>query len=126
MTRSKKIFIFLLITAFIGSAIYIYSSLETAKAYTFTIPNINLQKINDKIKNTIELTKSSVISFIEKKAEDTVRESSKSFKQSTFEFIKENMNNGIDTIGKSIGADIPISLSSNENKLIEQKNCQTQ
>ncbi len=121
MTRSKKIFIFLLIIAFIGSAIYIYSSLKMTRAYTFTVPDINLQKINDKIKNAIESTKSSITSFAEKKAEDTARENLKTFKQSAFNFIKENINNGIDVVGKAVGAE-----TQEKNPPTQQQNCQTQ
>ena len=120
MTLFKKIFIFLLIIAFIGSAIYIYSSLKTTKAYTFTVPNINLQKINDKIKDVAKSTKSSITSFVEKKAENTVKENSKSFKQNTFNFIKENMNNGINAVGKAVGAEIQ-----EKNSPVQQQNCQT-
>jgi len=123
MTRSKKIFIFLLIIAFIISAIYIYSSLKTAKAYTFTIPNISLNELSNKIKNTINTTKSAISSLIEKKAQDTIDDASKSLKQTTFEFIKENMNNGLNAVGKAIGADIS---TSNENQPIQQQNCATQ
>lgn len=123
MTRSKKIFIFLLTIAFIGSAIYIYSSLKTAKAYTFTIPNISLNELSDKIKNTINTTKSAIDSLIKKKAQDTIDDASKSLKQNTFEFIKENMNNGLNVIGKTIGVDTSIS---NENQSIQEQNCQTQ
>src|SRR3989344_4019480 len=121
MTRSKKIFFFLLIIAFIISAIYIYSSLKTAKAYTFTIPNISLNELSNKIKNTINTTKSAISSLIEKKAQDTIDDASKSLKQTTFEFIKENMNNGLNAVGKAIGADISIS---NENQSVQQQNCQ--
>lgn len=123
MTRFKKIFIFLLTIAFIGSAIYIYSSFKTVKAYTFTVPNISLQKINDKIKDTIKSAKSSTISFAEKKAEDTAKKSSRKIKQNTFEFIKKNINSGIDVIGEAIGVDISAGGNLNNNQSAQQQNC---
>lgn len=124
MTKSKKFFIFLLIVTFIGSAVYIYSSLKTAKAYTFTVPNITLRDINDKIKNTINSAKSAINSLIEKKVESAAQESSKNFKQNAFEFVKGNMNSGIDVIGKAIGADIKEKNTSTNQT--QQQNCQTQ
>lgn len=95
-----------------ASAIYIYSALKTAKAYTFTIPNLKLMDKISSLKNFINTGKfdseiNKIKNDIKNQGEDLATKASKNLKNGIFNFVKRNMNKGLDALGSGLGADVP-------------------
>lgn len=121
-----KFFIVLLIIALIGSAFYIYSAMKTAKAYSFFKPLDVLRTLEDlpSVKAAVDYGKKSIDKTGEKiknqfvKVENSVSEATDKAKDSSFGFVKENLNDGLNAIGGFIGVDEKII---NQNQEINQK-----
>lgn len=103
----KKNFIFLAVILIIGGAIYyIYSVFDVVKAYTFTVPGLNLSDKIDSIKDFINIKKKESIKNLNDKGESLVDKTSRSVKEKIFLSIKENANEAIDSLGKSFGVEL--------------------
>jgi hypothetical protein len=108
--HSKKFFVILLMIATAGSAFYIYSAMKTAKAYSFFKPLQNIAELPS-VKAAVDYGKKSVskigekiknqASALEKSASETTDE----VKNSAFEFLKENINSGLNAVGGVLGVD---------------------
>jgi len=108
--KSRKFFIVLLVVAVIGSVFYIYSAMKTVKAYSFFKPLINIADLPS-VKSVVDYSKKSVDKIGEKIKNQTsvinssVSKATNNFKNSAFEFTKENINSGLDAVGNVLGVD---------------------
>lgn len=122
--KSSKFLALLAISAIIGSAIYIYSGLNTAKAYTFFAP-INTfvgKKIIEPIKKAAISGKTSVENKLKQASADLIKETVESAKNNAFISIKNGLDSGLNAIGKTIGVDEKIINQEQNNQSTEQEN----
>lgn len=124
----KKFFVVLLLIIGISSALYIYSAIKTARAYSFfnplevfkTFENLpfvkttvdygkkNIDKVGEKIKNQTGI--------FENFGSNAVSKTTGGLKNSVFEFVKENINSGLNAIGGVLGVDEKLIAVNNQNK----------
>ncbi|MEK7549334.1 MAG: PKD domain-containing protein [Patescibacteria group bacterium] len=97
--KNKKLLIFLIIIAIIGSGIYIYSSLQTVKAYTYLVPRWNLEDKISSLKNFVGLKVKENIN----KGEFLIKEKTQEAKTSIFEDLKDSISGQIDILGGKFG-----------------------
>ena len=108
--HSKKFIIFLLIIIAIAGFFYIYSAIKMEKTYAFFKPLINIADLPS-VKTAVDYSKKSVNKVGEKiknqinAAENSVSKATDKFKNSAFEFTKENINSGLNTVGNVLGVD---------------------
>ncbi len=104
--KNKKLLIFLIILAIIGSGIYIYSSLEVVKAYTYIVPKWNFSDKISSLKNIVGLKD---FNFSEKvkeninKGEFLIKGKVQEAKTSVFEDLKDSLSGQIDALGGKFG-----------------------
>jgi len=106
--KNKKLLIFLIIIAIIGSGIYIYSSLQTVKAYTYLVPRWNLEDKISSLKNFVGLKVKENIN----KGELLIKEKTQEAKTSIFEDLKDDISGQIDALGGKFGVASDSSFSS--------------
>ncbi|MEK7553269.1 MAG: hypothetical protein AAB504_01075 [Patescibacteria group bacterium] len=108
--HSKNFFIVLLVVAVVGSVFYIYSAMKTVKAYSFFKPLINIADLPS-VKSAVDYSKKSVDKIGEKIKNQTsvinssVSKATNNFKNSAFEFTKENINSGLNVVGGVLRVD---------------------
>ncbi|MEK7481895.1 MAG: hypothetical protein AAB464_00635 [Patescibacteria group bacterium] len=103
----RKFFIFLTVILIIGGAIYyIYSAFDMVKAYTFTIPNLNLADKIASVKDFISAKEKESVKNLNAQGEFLIDKTSKSVKERIFLGIKESANEAIDSLGESFGVEL--------------------
>lgn len=136
--HSKKFFVILLLIIGISSALYIYSAMKTAKAYSFfnplevfktfeNLPSVkttvnygkkNIDKVGEKIKNQTGVFK--------KLGSNAVSKTTDGLKNSAFGFVKENMNSSLNAIGGVLGVDEKLIVNTDvvgDTNIIDNKEC---
>ncbi len=127
--HSKKLFIFLLIIIATAGFFYVYSAIKMEKTYAFfkplevleTFENLpavkaavdyskkTVDKVGEKIKNQFSKSAESV--------SEVASEKTDSFKNSAFNFVKENMNGGLNAVGNILGVNSNLTNVINTNSL---------
>jgi len=133
--KSKKFIIFLLIIIATAGFFYVYSAMKMEKTYAFfkplevleTFENLPVVKAAvDYSKKTVDKVGEKIKNQFSESAESTseiVSEKTDSFKNSAFNFVKENMNGGLNAVGKVLGvnSDLVDTINTNSTSSINNE-----
>ncbi len=133
--HSKKFIIFLLIIITIAGFFYVYSAIKMEKTYAFfkplevleTFENLPAVKAATEYgKKTVDNIGGGIKNQFSESAEsvsEAVSEKTDSFKNSAFNFVKENMNGGLNAVGKVLGvnSDLVDTINTNSTSSINNE-----